>query len=57
MAKRMFKGNKSTLPSKPCMACGRPMTWRRRWANTWADVRYCSARCRQQQPGPTPPAP
>ncbi|NDH83213.1 MAG: DUF2256 domain-containing protein, partial [Burkholderiaceae bacterium] len=23
-----FKGNKSYLPSKPCAACGRVMTWR-----------------------------
>ncbi|MFM8257661.1 MAG: DUF2256 domain-containing protein, partial [Polynucleobacter sp.] len=27
-----FKGNKSYLPSKPCAACGRVMTWRKSWA-------------------------
>ncbi|MDD0837221.1 DUF2256 domain-containing protein [Curvibacter sp. HBC61] len=42
-----FRGNKSTLPSKPCTVCGRPMTWRRRWAKTWEDVKYCSDACRR----------
>lgn len=44
-----FKGNKSSLPSKPCAACGRPMTWRKRWARTWDEVKYCSDACRQQK--------
>ncbi|MEN3372800.1 DUF2256 domain-containing protein [Dechloromonas sp. ZS-1] len=39
-------GNKSHLPSKPCLVCGRPMTWRRKWARTWASVKYCSSACR-----------
>ena len=25
-----FKGNKQSLPSKPCLGCGRAMTWRKR---------------------------
>jgi hypothetical protein len=41
-----FKGNKATLPSKPCAQCQRPMTWRRAWAKNWAEVKYCSERCR-----------
>jgi len=47
-----FKGNKSFLPSKTCLACGRPMTWRKAWAKNWDEVRYCSDRCRadKQQP-------
>jgi len=44
-----FKGNKSTLPSKPCLACGREMTWRKAWAKNWAEVRYCSDACRQNK--------
>lgn len=40
------KGNKQALPSKPCVACGRTMTWRRAWAKNWNDVKYCSDRCR-----------
>ncbi len=41
-----FRGNKASLPSKPCVACGRPMSWRRRWAKNWAEVKYCSEACR-----------
>ena len=43
-----FPGNKAALPSKPCVACGLPMTWRRRWAKNWADVKYCSGACRRK---------
>jgi hypothetical protein len=28
------------------------MDWRPRWARTWAQVKYCSDRCRRQRPGP-----
>jgi hypothetical protein len=42
-----FRGNKAALPSKPCTVCGRPMTWRRRWAKTWDDVKVCSDACRR----------
>ncbi len=45
------KGLKERLPSKPCMACGRPMSWRRAWAKNWAEVRYCSEACRRRKPG------
>ncbi|MBW4034104.1 MULTISPECIES: DUF2256 domain-containing protein [Acidiphilium] len=38
--------NKARLPSKPCAACGRPFTWRRKWARDWDNVRYCSDACR-----------
>jgi len=50
----MFKGNKKMLPSKPCAACGRPMSWRKRWATTWAQVHYCSDRCRATRGSPAP---
>ncbi len=45
-----FKGNKASLPSKPCAVCGRAMTWRKAWARNWAEVKYCSDRCRAQAP-------
>ena len=45
-----FRGNKAALPSKPCVACGLAMSWRRRWAKTWADVKYCSDACRRTKP-------
>lgn len=37
---------KSELPRKTCASCGLPFTWRKKWAKVWADVRYCSDRCR-----------
>lgn len=45
-----FRGNKAALPSKRCVACGLPMSWRRRWAKTWAEVKYCSDACRRKGP-------
>lgn len=46
-----YKGNKLSLPSKPCAACGREMTWRKRWARNWAQVKYCSEACRRKGSG------
>ncbi|MDP9095259.1 MAG: DUF2256 domain-containing protein [Pseudomonadota bacterium] len=37
---------KADLPSKICASCGRPFTWRKKWASTWGEVRYCSDACR-----------
>lgn len=48
-AKSGFKGNKQHLPSKPCAACGRPMSWRKAWAANWDRVRYCSDQCRRNK--------
>jgi hypothetical protein len=44
-----FKGNKAHLPSKPCRACGRAMSWRKRWAKNWDQVLYCSDACRKKK--------
>ncbi|WP_259754945.1 DUF2256 domain-containing protein [Pseudomonas sp. GCEP-101] len=41
---------KAHLPEKICAVCGRPFTWRRRWARCWEEVRYCSERCRRSPP-------
>lgn len=38
---------KENLPEKICMACGRPFSWRKKWEKNWADVKYCSDRCRK----------
>ncbi|MCA1777501.1 MAG: DUF2256 domain-containing protein [Paracoccaceae bacterium] len=38
---------KGDLPEKTCQACGRPFTWRKKWAAVWDDVKYCSDRCRK----------
>jgi hypothetical protein len=37
---------KDSLPTKVCAACERPFAWRRKWARTWAEVRFCSDACR-----------
>jgi hypothetical protein len=36
----------SERPSKVCLACGRPFSWRKKWERDWEQVRYCSDRCR-----------
>ncbi len=38
---------------KSCAACGRTITWRRKWARAWDEVRWCSEACRRAKPGPT----
>ena len=43
------KGNKSYLPEKQCATCGRPFSWRKKWAKNWDSVRYCSERCRRNK--------
>jgi len=40
---------KKTLPSKLCYVCGRPFTWRKKWARDWDAVTVCSERCRRQK--------
>jgi len=37
---------KPGLPTKVCVACGRPFTWRKKWASVWDEVRFCSDACR-----------
>lgn len=41
---------KPDLPTKICLSCGRPFTWRKKWARHWDEVKYCSDRCRGQRP-------
>jgi hypothetical protein len=49
-SKSSFRGNKSQLPSKPCVTCGRDMTWRKSWAKNWEQVKYCCEQCRKNAP-------
>nr|WP_133598006.1 DUF2256 domain-containing protein [Tepidicella xavieri] len=41
---------KADLPHKTCPVCGRPFSWRRKWARDWEQVKYCSERCRRRPP-------
>ncbi|MGC1506686.1 MAG: DUF2256 domain-containing protein [Sulfitobacter sp.] len=40
---------KADLPQKICASCGRPFSWRRKWAAVWARVTVCSERCKRQR--------
>ena len=35
---------------KVCPSCGRRFQWRKKWANSWDSVRFCSQRCRRHRP-------
>lgn len=39
------------LPTKDCAACGRTITWRKKWARDWDSVKYCSDACRRRGVG------
>ena len=41
--------NKSNLPEKICLTCGRPFKWRKKWKRCWDDVKYCSIKCKKQK--------
>ena len=36
---------KQHLPSKICVVCQRPFSWRKKWEKVWEAVKYCSKRC------------
>ena len=38
----------TTPPEKDCVVCGRTITWRKKWARSWDEVRYCSDACRKR---------
>ena len=43
--------SKHNLPSKNCLNCLRPFTWRKKWERDWDNVKYCSERCRRTATG------
>src|SRR3954463_4618749 len=44
----------TTRPSnhadKTCAACGRTITWRKKWERDWDNVKFCSDNCRAHKP-------
>jgi len=40
---------KENLPSKLCLVCGRPFTWRKKREKVWNEVKYCSEACRKKK--------
>lgn len=47
---------RTNLAAKPCEACGREITWRKKWARDWAHIRYCSDACRRASKSSLPDA-
>ncbi|MCR9300371.1 DUF2256 domain-containing protein [Vibrio fluvialis] len=41
---------KPHLSHKICIVCERSFSWRKKWAQCWDDVKYCSQRCRRNKP-------
>ena len=35
--------------TKICVVCGRIMTFRKRWAKNWIQIKYCSDQCRNSK--------
>ena len=40
---------KQNLPSKICIICERPFTWRKKWEKVWNEVKYCSEKCKKSK--------
>jgi hypothetical protein len=40
---------KENLPSKICLHCKRPFTWRKKWERDWDLVKYCSEACKKKK--------
>ena len=40
---------KSNLPTKECLYCKRPFTWRKKWALNWEQVLSCSDACKKKK--------
>eukprot|EP00798_Chlamydomonas_sp_ICE-L_P025093 gene25093-10733_t len=40
---------KENLPSKMCVSCNRPFTWRKKWERCWDEITTCSKRCNAER--------
>jgi hypothetical protein len=40
---------KENLPTKICITCGRPFTWRKKWERVWDEVTTCSKSCNRKR--------
>jgi len=40
---------KENLPSKVCVVCNRPFTWRKKWEKVWDEVTTCSKSCNKER--------
>jgi hypothetical protein len=39
--------DKNGHPPKNCERCGLPFEWRKKWERDWANVKFCSEKCRR----------
>ena len=42
---------KENLPSKICVVCNRPFTWRKKWERCWDEITTCSKSCNSKRRG------
>jgi len=40
---------RENLPTKICVVCQRPFTWRKKWERCWDEVTTCSKRCNNER--------
>ena len=40
---------KENLPTKVCVSCQRPFTWRKKWEKVWDEVTTCSKSCNNKR--------
>jgi hypothetical protein len=43
---------KQHLPTKICLTCQRPFSWRKKWEKDWENVKYCGEKCRRNKDNP-----
>lgn len=41
--------NPNNLPTKVCVSCGKPFTWRKKWEKNWDEITTCSKRCNSER--------
>lgn len=44
---------KENLPTKVCVVCERPFTWRKKWERVWDEVTTCSKSCNKKRKSKT----
>lgn len=47
----LFSKQKGNLPTKVCIVCNRPFTWRKKWERCWDEVTCCSKSCNSKRRG------
>ncbi len=45
----MKNSKKENLPTKICLVCNLPFSWRKKWEKVWNEVKYCSDKCKTKK--------